>query len=168
MEMADYLIVLVGLFAIVVAILGPVTVYHLRSGRNKSELGLAWLIICGGGVVAIAGHMAFSYIQKLTKLPEYTPPPRVVDWRQQDASDMAYTMAEQFVKDSLSCPSTAKFPGRLEGRMSHVTSVGNQTYSIVSWVDSSNLFNAPVRARFDCKLRQVDEHRWQLLSIKFD
>lgn len=81
---------------------------------------------------------------------------------------MAYIKAENVVRDRLHCPSTAEFPGLLQGRESHVTSVGNQTYSIVSWVDSQNLYGAQVRTRFRCTLRQVDEHRWQCLSIVFD
>ena len=69
-------------------------------------------------------------------------------WKTEDNSIMAYIMMEDFVKQRLKSPSTAKFPGVFDGRADHVTALGNQTYRIVSYVDAQNSFGAMIRTQF--------------------
>lgn len=62
---------------------------------------------------------------------------------------LAYTYAEDFVKQKLKSPSTAEFPGTLE-KADHITELGNKKYRITSWVDSQNSFGATIRTKFSC------------------
>jgi hypothetical protein len=61
-------------------------------------------------------------------------------WKTEDNKSMAYIMMEDFVKQRLKAPSTAKFPGVFDGKLDHVTSLGGQKYRIVSYVDAQNSF----------------------------
>ena len=60
----------------------------------------------------------------------------------------AYDVAANFVKRSLREPMSAEFPGRK--RLDHVTSLGNNRYSIDSWVDSQDTYGAMRRRGFTC------------------
>jgi hypothetical protein len=64
---------------------------------------------------------------------------------------LAYNYAEDFVKQRLKSPSTAKFPGTSE-KDKHITELGNNQYQINSWVDSQNSFGAIIRSKFSCKI----------------
>lgn len=64
---------------------------------------------------------------------------------------LAYNYAEEFVKDNLKSPSTAKFPDTTE-KMNHITELGENEYQINSWVDSQNSFGAMIRSNFSCKI----------------
>lgn len=69
---------------------------------------------------------------------------------------LAYSYAEDFVKQRLKSPSTAKFPSIFE-KADHITELGNNKYRINSWVDSQNGFGAMLRSRFSCKIIFKDE-----------
>lgn len=69
---------------------------------------------------------------------------------------LAYNFAEDFVKQRLKSPSTAKFP-RLFEKNEHITDLGNGEYQIKSWVDSQNGFGAMIRSKWSCKIRFVDD-----------
>ncbi len=62
---------------------------------------------------------------------------------------VAYSYAEDFVKQNLKSPSTADFPGVSE-KDQHITNLGGGKYRIESWVDSQNSFGATIRAKFSC------------------
>jgi hypothetical protein len=64
---------------------------------------------------------------------------------------LAYSYAEDFVKQKLKSPSTAEFPGTFE-KDKHITELGNSQYQITSWVDSQNGFGAMLRSKFSCKI----------------
>lgn len=87
-------------------------------------------------------------------------------WRTRDDSVEAYIMMQRFVKRHLISPGTAKFPGVLD-RIDHVTALGNQTYRIISYVDSQNAFGAMLRTRFVGKIKQVGDGEWRLISLNF-
>lgn len=89
------------------------------------------------------------------------------DWRSESNSGMAYIMMEDFVRDRLKAPRTAHFPGVFDNRDEHVTFLGSQKYRIVSYVDSENSFGAMIRTRFVGEIKQVEEDRWQLISLDF-
>jgi hypothetical protein len=69
---------------------------------------------------------------------------------------LAYSYAEDFVKQRLKSPSTAEFPGLFE-KANHITELGNDEYRINSWVDSQNGFGAMIRSEFSCKIIFIDE-----------
>jgi hypothetical protein len=64
---------------------------------------------------------------------------------------LAYSYAEDYVKSQLKSPSTAKFPSILK-KDAHISSLGNATYRITSWVDSQNGFGAMIRSDFTCQI----------------
>lgn len=98
------------------------------------------------------------YLDLTTERPE-------VPWAQQDHSAMAYVMMEGFVKDRLRSPSTAEFPGTLDGRISHISTVGPQIYQIESYVDAQNGFGAMVRMNFVGAVEQTAPGDWSLRSL---
>lgn len=69
---------------------------------------------------------------------------------------LAYSFAEDFIKERLKAPSTAEFPGLFE-KKNHVKSLGNGEYQINSWVDSQNGFGAMIRSRWACKIKFVGD-----------
>lgn len=87
-------------------------------------------------------------------------------WMTRDNSVMSYLMMEDYVEARLKSPSTAEFPGILDGFSDHVTATGNQTYRIVSYVDSQNSFGAMIRTRFSGEIKQISEYQWQLVSLE--
>jgi hypothetical protein len=78
---------------------------------------------------------------------------------------MAYSVMEDFVKEKLKSPSTAKFPETFEKR-EHIKHKGNRTYHIDSWVDSENSYGAKIRARVVGDIQQTGEYDWKLISLK--
>jgi len=86
-------------------------------------------------------------------------------WKTEDNKSMAYIMMEDFVKQRLKAPSTAEFPGVFDGKLDHVTALGNQTYRIVSYVDAQNSFGAKIRTKFVGEIKQMSADRWQLISL---
>jgi len=86
-------------------------------------------------------------------------------WKTEDNKSMAYIMMEDFVKQRLKSPSTAEFPGVFDGKLDHVTAIGNQTYRIVSYVDAQNSFGAQIRTKFIGEIKQTSADRWQLISL---
>jgi len=63
---------------------------------------------------------------------------------------LAYNYAEDFVKQRLKSPDSAKFPGIWDGKRDHVTKLGNREYRINSYVDSQNGFGAMLRTNWSC------------------
>lgn len=68
------------------------------------------------------------------------------------SKSLAYNYAEDFVKEKLKSPSTAKFPGLLD-RDKHIAKTSEGVYKIYSWVESQNSFGATIRTRFSCTIR---------------
>jgi len=62
---------------------------------------------------------------------------------------LAYNYAEDFVKQGLKAPSTAKFPSLTEKSQS-VKNNYDGSYKIDSWVDSQNAFGVMIRKNFSC------------------
>jgi hypothetical protein len=92
-------------------------------------------------------------------------PPDPNAWKSEDNRIAAYIMMERFVEQRLKCPGTAKFPGVWDGMQNHVTPIGNQTYKIVSYVDSQNLFGAYLRTNFVGEIQQMSVDNWRLISL---
>ncbi|MDR2269357.1 MAG: hypothetical protein LBF27_00510 [Sphingobacterium sp.] len=70
---------------------------------------------------------------------------------------LAYIYAEDFIKERLKAPSTAKFPDDFE-RYKHVKYIGDNKYQIISWVDSQNSFGAMLRTKFSCTIKIEGEN----------
>ena len=87
-------------------------------------------------------------------------------WKIKDNKTMAYVMMQNFVKENLQSPGTAKFEWITESDC-EITKDGFD-YTITSWVDSQNAFGAIVRTQFSGVLRQVDKDNWLLLILSMD
>jgi hypothetical protein len=68
----------------------------------------------------------------------------------------AYVYSEEFVKDRLRAPSTAKFCG-FSGAT--VVTLGGDSYQVNGWVDAQNAFGAMIRDDFVCKLHKTGD-KW--------
>jgi hypothetical protein len=109
------------------------------------------------GLVIVAGYYIFFF-----QWPEAKKDPNA--WRTEDNSTMAYIMMQDFVKDRLKSPASAKFPGMREIEM---TKDGFE-YSVAAYVDSQNTFGAMLRIQFFGVLRQSDKDNWTLILLIFD
>jgi len=84
-------------------------------------------------------------------------------WKTKDNKTMAYTMMQEFVKDNLVSPASAKFEWISEPDCK--ISRNEHLYLISSWVDSQNSFGAMLRTQFEGAVEQVDEKNWNLRSL---
>ena len=62
---------------------------------------------------------------------------------------LAFNYSEDYVKQRLKSPSTAKFPKSSEKR-NYITKVSDDEYIIEAWVDSQNGFGAMIRSSYSC------------------
>jgi hypothetical protein len=130
--------------------------------KQNISSGVGCLII--GFLVMLA--MCATLIDSSDNASKTTSKPKT-SWKQEDNSTMAYIMMEDFVKQKLKSPSTAKFPGVFDGKADHIKYLRNQEYRIVSWVDSQNAFGATIRTRFIGEIQQISKDEWQLNSLNF-
>lgn len=75
----------------------------------------------------------------------------------------AYVACKNTVKDSLTSPSTAKFPWT--GWQFRVLPNG-KTATVRSHVDSQNQFGARVRTNFECRMRYLGQGSWAVENVK--
>ena len=76
----------------------------------------------------------------------------------------AYTAAKMYVKERLRSPATADFPWRRAEDVA--TFLGDDTYKVVSYVDSQNGFGAVVRMYFVAEVKGY-EYDWTLIDLTF-
>ncbi|MDR1029514.1 MAG: hypothetical protein LBL76_01420 [Treponema sp.] len=79
---------------------------------------------------------------------------------------MAYVMMQNFVKDRLKSPGSAKFEWITEPACT--IEKNGVEYRISSWVDSQNTLGAMIRTRFFGIVRQIDKDNWELLALEFE
>lgn len=69
-----------------------------------------------------------------------------------------YIQAQEFVKQGLKAPSTAKFPS-----LSYeTTDLGDGRYKIISYVDSQNSFGAMLRSEWTVVMKNISVDKWIL------
>ncbi|MBW2602686.1 MAG: hypothetical protein JRE28_00010 [Deltaproteobacteria bacterium] len=134
------------------------------SKPKKSGCGMG----CGGillvlFILFIIGSIMNSLEDKTSGKKSTAP---TTSWREQDRSSMAYIMMEDYVKTRLKSPKSAEFPGVFDGKLDHVSYLGNQKYRINSWVDAQNAFGATIRTRFVGEIEQVSIDQWRLVSLR--
>lgn len=79
---------------------------------------------------------------------------------------MAAIQCQDFVRNRLNSPATADFPFLDR----EVRSEGNETYFVISYVDSQNGFGATIRSDFNCRIRyaggeDADIRNWELVDL---
>ena len=71
-------------------------------------------------------------------------------------------MVQQFVRDKLKAPSTAKFENCYDATIYYL---GNQTYKVYSYVDSENSFGAMLRLNYIAEIRDKQNEYWSLVDL---
>jgi hypothetical protein len=105
--------------------------------------------------LAIIGALAISNVSRspLTA-PVPTSPPL-------HNGDMAYIMAQTFIKGHLKAPGSAEFASRVWNEDEvRVVELPNGSYRVSAWVDAQNSFGAKLRNNWTCELKQTTETRW--------
>jgi len=74
-------------------------------------------------------------------------------------------MSHQFVEDRLKSPSSAKFQNCYDAYVSYL---GNQTYSIYTYVDSQNSFGATIRTYYIAEMIDRQNDYWNLRQVIFE
>jgi hypothetical protein len=87
-------------------------------------------------------------------------------WKTEDNTTMAYSMMQQFVKDYLVAPGSAKFAWITDTNC-QVDRYDN-IYDVKSWVDSQNSFGALLRMQFEGTIEQTDNKLWNLRFLYMD
>jgi len=77
--------------------------------------------------------------------------------KQEHSKAEASVMAEEFVKQKLISPGSAKFPWYNENM---VKDLGEGRYTYTSYVDSQNSFGALVRSNFTCTVKYSGNDKW--------
>lgn len=115
-----------------------------------------WIIVlaCLVGIVAaqIYSTTAMNRIEGKASKPPAADPAE------------AYVMSQDFVRDRLKSPATAKFP--IYPLSAHP--LGDNRFAIKSHVDSQNSFGALLRTRYSCTLAKLPDGRWRLENMEFE
>lgn len=138
-----------------------------EEARNQIK-GQQTLRGCGGCIVIIILAWLFASFACPSNVSTGGNVSSSTNWRAEDNSLMAYIMIEDFVKERLVSPGSARFPGIFDGKADHITYLGNQRYRIVSWVDSQNAFGASLRTYFTAEIEQTGEETWRLISLEME
>jgi hypothetical protein len=84
---------------------------------------------------------------------------------------MAIIICEDFVKERLIAPTTAKFPGV---RDADIWTLGKESgkyenaFHVESYVDSQNSFGAMIRSFYTCDVNYVGNDEWKLLDLEIN
>ncbi|MDP2723185.1 MAG: hypothetical protein Q8O72_10535 [Bacteroidales bacterium] len=80
----------------------------------------------------------------------------------------AYYTSQNYIKDYLKSPSTAKFPYYPSAEIIVVTMPQDKNlYAVKSWVDAKNAFGVPIRMQYLMHLKYLETH-WKLESLVID
>lgn len=75
----------------------------------------------------------------------------------------AYSVSQQFVKQQLKSPSTAKFPVYMD---TAVITNDNKRFKVESYVEAENSFGVSVKHRYFCVLNHLEKDQWELVSLQ--
>ena len=115
-----------------------------KRGSLVPILLLAILVACG----------IFCVIASLRQGGDSGPTPR-------DAN----MMCEDFVKNRLVAPATAKFPSLQDVTVIVVSDTQN-IYKVSGYVDSQNRMGALVRTHYTCVVKYIGNNKWQLQDLE--
>ena len=127
--------------------------------------GCLGVIVIGIGIIILIGLLT-------PKPPPKTPEQIVQEKKSQEDkacnsdNTMAFVMAKNFVEKVLKAPATAKFPWGTSD--SQISSIGDCTYIVRSYVDAENSFGAKIRTKYTAKVKYIGNDKWSALDIKLD
>lgn len=135
---------------------------------KKLTLKMA-LILCGVSFSFLAVVIVAAALHEKAPLEPKAPPKMAVEsWKEKESPLLAYHAMQPHVMMRLKDPSSAKFPGLMDGKISHVKALAKQNYRIDSWVESKNGFGMTVRTRWVGDICQIDKGKWQLKKLEFE
>ena len=83
--------------------------------------------------------------------------------KQEHSKASASVMAEEFVKEKLISPGSAKFQPFLD---TDIQDLGSGRYKITSYVDSQNKLGALVRSNYVCTVKYAGGNKWLLEDLQ--
>jgi hypothetical protein len=92
---------------------------------------------------------------------------QLINRKQNDYNNatMAYLMCQEFVKDDLKAPATAKFPDISEVSIISTFSNDPNRYKVNGYVDAENGFGALLRSRFTCNISYSGNDKWTINEL---
>lgn len=134
------------------------------SSEEKSEMTVG--LIIGLPIIALIMWGTYALVT-----PNNTPSQtKQVQSYIEDKTPSAYILSQNFVKNALVAPSTAKFP-----LLDYTAlNIGDSTFTVLSYVDSQNGFGAMVRSYWTVRLKYtggegysqlLDISNWQLKEL---
>jgi len=121
----------------------------------KSKKGIGYLVVSLILLVIVIALINVSGGKK----PEQAQEPKV-----EHDKISASVMAEEFVRQKLKSPASAKFPWYDD---SMIKDLGDGRYIYKSYVDSQNSFGALVRTNFTCCIKYAGDNKWECESLEF-
>jgi ribosomal protein L40E len=79
------------------------------------------------------------------------------------SKDGAYIMSQQFVKEILKSPRSAKFPWYDN---SFVTDLGDGRYVVYAYVDAQNAYGAMMRTKYMCTIKYTGNDNWRCIGVE--
>ena len=129
--------------------------------RKRKHYGCGTLILVVFIICGVFG-LINSYNDSVGNSSIKTP---VVSWTEEDNSTMAYIMMKDYVCSRLKSPKSSEFPGVFDGMLDHIVYVGDQKYTIKSYVDAQNSFGVSIRNNFKGEIEQISKDNWRLNSL---
>ncbi len=74
-----------------------------------------------------------------------------------------YIAAKKFMEQRLKQPHTANFAAHL---ISDVKQINQDTFEVISYVDSQNDFGVSIRINFKCKIKHLGNKKWALIDLQ--
>ncbi|MHB8183365.1 MAG: hypothetical protein ACYDDN_06400 [Candidatus Desulforudaceae bacterium] len=129
---------------------------EVQAKKNK-KMGIGCLVIVALTllfVVAVSGGGGSDPANNTSAPAEPRPEHSAIE---------AYSMSQEFCRNNLKAPSTAKFPWTAQA----VVDLGDGEYKVSSYVDAENSFGAKIRTNYICTVKYVGEDKWRLLEFEF-
>jgi len=73
----------------------------------------------------------------------------------------AYTMSQQFIKDKLKAPSSARFPPRGDPAVVVTWDEKEEKFTVMAWVEAQNVFGTYLRSKYLCVLWPTGGDMWR-------
>jgi hypothetical protein len=136
--------------------------------QPKKKYGFLHYVLMTFYILAGSTAVAAFLFDCLTKMPQ--PSTQKITQNNENISSTpanktlddisAYVEAQDYVKQALKSPSTAKFPGT-DFLVHHF---GDNEYEVVSYVDSQNSFGAMIRSNWNVQFQMVNNNQQKKLK----
>lgn len=82
----------------------------------------------------------------------------------------AHGICQEFVKDRLKSPSSARFPAWKASNKgaARVSKRGDGSYQVRGYVDAKNELGVELRSKYFCRIRPTGDDKWQLVELRME